>query len=62
VSAAVVDPLSELGQVIGSRSRPLIGGATADRSELTVRPLQALTSSIGSDTWASLTLGFGTVM
>ncbi|OCB65574.1 hypothetical protein A5729_15805 [Mycobacterium vulneris] len=34
--------------------------AAADEAQITVRPLQALMTSVATDTWASLALGFGT--
>jgi len=38
----------------------LNGGAVGDRSEISVRPLQSLATSVACDTWASLALGFAT--
>ncbi|KAA1176985.1 hypothetical protein FP026_25825 [Rhizobium tropici] len=35
-------------------------GRTIDRSEMTTRPLQNLTTAVATDTWASLALGYGT--
>jgi hypothetical protein len=52
-------PLSEFTQMIGAQ-RFAFGGAGAPRSEIITRPLQALATGVASDTWASLTLGFGT--
>lgn len=60
VAATVVHKLDEVRQIVGARSKVLNGGGVGDSSEVTVRPLQALTSSIAVDTWASLALGFGT--
>ncbi|RSM45738.1 hypothetical protein DMA12_12725 [Amycolatopsis balhimycina DSM 5908] len=60
VGAAIVHKLEQLGQVIGARTKVLNSGAAGDRAEITVRPLQALTTSVATDTWASLALGFGT--
>src|SRR5207244_1113052 len=60
VGAAIVHNLAQLRQVIGARSKALNTGAAADRAQITVRPLQALTMSVATDTWASLALGFGT--
>jgi len=53
-------PLDELVQagVIGKVA--LNGAGDNQRSELTIRPLQALATAVASDTWASLALGFGT--
>ncbi|MFS8050611.1 hypothetical protein [Rhizobium sp. BR 314] len=35
-------------------------GRAIDRSEMTTRPLQSLTTAVATDTWASLALGYGT--
>jgi len=59
VGAEIVHKLDRLGQVIGT-SRALNTGRASDRAQITVRPLQALTTSVATDTWASLALGFGT--
>jgi len=60
VAASVEHKLDEVRQIIGVRSRLMNGGGVGDRSALTVRPLQSLTSAVAVDTWASLALGFGT--
>ena len=60
ITAMVTHQLEELRQIVGARSRALNSGVLADRSEVTVRPLQSLAASAGCDTWASLALGFGT--
>ena len=60
VGAEVVHELAQLRQVIGMRTRALNTGAQADRAQITVRPLQAVSTSVATDTWASLALGFGT--
>lgn len=60
LNAQVTRKLAELAQVIGPRRRAMNTGAAADRAELSVRPLQALSMAVATDTWSSLTLGFGT--
>jgi hypothetical protein len=41
-------------------TRALNTGNKNEKSQMRVRPLQSLTSSVSSDAWASLALGFGT--
>lgn len=60
VGAEATHMLEAVRQVVGTRARVLNGGPIADRSEIRVRPLQAVATSIACDTWASLALGFGT--
>jgi hypothetical protein len=60
LTAEATHALESVRQVIGSRSRVLNGGGVGDRSEIRVRPLQALAAAVASDAWASLALGFGT--
>ena len=60
IGAEAAHTLEAVRQVVGSRTRVLNGGTALDRSEVRVRPLQAIATSIACDTWASLALGFGT--
>lgn len=50
--------LDALSQTIGEVK--LNTGAANYQSEITTRPLQAIGTAVATDTWASLTLGFGT--
>jgi hypothetical protein len=60
IKAEFVRKLAELHQIVGTKAKQFNTGAVGDRAELTVRPLQALTTSVATDTWSSLALGFGT--
>jgi hypothetical protein len=59
VSALITHKLVAVQQVVGVHARNLNSGV-ADRSEISVRPLQSLGTAVACDTWASLALGFGT--
>jgi hypothetical protein len=52
--------LAELRQIVGSKVGGLNGAGDNQRSEIRARPLQGLTTSVATDSWASLALGFGT--
>jgi hypothetical protein len=59
-SVEVLLELAELRQIVGSKVGGLNGTGDNQRSEIRARPLQGLATSVATDGWASLALGFGT--